>query len=181
MVQTVYLVSFSRKNGNQVWYKSKDAEAAKTKAPTKKDSAVNPKPIIGNEKETAGTEEVDNPEHLMVDQENEPLEPMESDSLDVPSIPSVEAEERQVSELDETTVVFKDGKIQLKKDYVIKFDDNDETIKATMINKDCKEEMKVELEELKQFEGYEIVSNEGNYRISCIGAYCKKGDEARAH
>ena len=100
MVQTVYLVSFSRKdqlksmnkqhkqmgqvcnndtfhkNGDQVWYKRKDAEAAKTKAPTKKDRAVDPKPIIDDGKETASTEEVNNPEHVVVDQEKEPLDPL---------------------------------------------------------------------------------------------------------
>ena len=64
------------KNGDQVWYKRKDAEAAKMKALTKKDSAVYSKPIIDDGKETASTEEVNNPEHVVVDQEKEPLDPL---------------------------------------------------------------------------------------------------------
>ena len=122
-------------------------------------------------------------------------------------------------------------KIQLKKDNVIEFDDNGETIKATVINRekvseifynffnvrgedglmrnvnlerapfrkldfeecnmlivprerhsdsDCKEAMKVELEKLKQFDSYETVNDEGQYRISCRGVYGYKDDEVRA-
>ena len=88
----------------------------------------------------------------MVDQEKEPLDPLavsqqkealpsernaeEPNSSDVLSNPSSEAEKKQLNEHGETTAVSKDGKIQLKKDDVIKFDDNDETIMVTEINRE---------------------------------------------
>ena len=117
-----------------------DAEAAKTKAPIKKaNSKVDPKPIIevddyidDDGEEAANREEADNLEHLVEDQENEPFEldiqdePLavsqqeetlpsdrsieEPTSLDVANNPSGEVGERQIGELDESTVVTKDGK-----------------------------------------------------------------------
>ena len=120
-----------------------DAEAAKTKAPNKKVTIkVDPKSIINDGKETTSRDEVDNPERLVVDQENEPLETLadfkqetllsdrnaeESNSPDVASNLSTEAKMRQFSELVESTVVTKGWKIQQKEDYVIKLDDNYET------------------------------------------------------
>ena len=122
-------------------------------------------------------------------------------------------------------------KIRLKKDDVIEFEEEGESITATVVNRekvsgnfynyfnvrgedglmrnvdleratfrkldynecnmviiprerhsdpDCKKAMEVELDKLKQFESYETVDDEGQYRISCRGVYWYKGDEVRA-
>ena len=143
----------------------------------------------------------------MVNQENEPLETLadfkqetllsdrnaeESNSPDVASNLSTEAKMRQFSELDETTVVTKDWKIQQK------LDDNYETIKVAVINREKVSRnfyhyfnvrgedslmWNINLERvknLKQFDSYENVNDEGQYKILSRGVYCCKGDEVKA-
>ena len=52
--------------------------------------------------------------------------------------------------------------------------------RKTHSDSDCKEAMKVELEKLKQFDSYENVNDEGQYKILSRGVYWCKGDEVKA-
>ena len=45
---------------------------------------------------------------------------------------------------------------------------------------DCMNAKQVELEKLKEFETYDVVPDEGQYRISCRWVLWYKGDEVRA-